>query len=403
MTIMWSQEQQEAIDLCADIKQKLVGVTGEAGTGKTTILKAVAQQLQEMYSHRDESDPAIALCAPTGRAAKRIQEATGIRAMTIHRMLRYSAPENEDDITLPAYDKFNKMPYDVILVDESSMVPEDIYRGIIDAMKPGAIIRFFGDANQLPPVQGNSPFLQILEKFPSATLTHNYRSDDGVVSAARAIIRGRTPATNEQFQTLNPGTGNLLPAADEFIDDTFRGMNSQIIIPTKKGKYGTFAVNRWVQGKLNRDGPTMRLVYEIQNGESEERVFRPGDKVIWVKNDYNLNLMNGQIGWIAYFDNDSGEITVTFDGKDKVIPPLVEKFDEKRGRAIFSYDPRKNLELAYAITTHKAQGSEFKNVLLLLNRSYVLNRANFYTAVTRARDKVTVIYGPGGLAAAMKK
>ncbi len=400
----YSVEQQDAIDLCANRKHKLVGVTGEAGTGKTTILKAVAEEFFPS-SNRAENQESVALCAPTGRAAKRIQEATGIKAMTIHRMLRFGAPpdDEEDAMTLPAHDKFNKMPYDTILVDEASMVADDLYRSIIDAMKPGAVIRFFGDANQLPPVQGISPFLNILEKFPSATLTHNYRSDDGVVAAARSIIRGRTPQSNDQFQTLNPGTGNLLPAADKFIDDTFRGMNSQIIIPTKKGKYGTFAVNRWVQNKLNPAKESMRLVYDIGNGESEERVFRRGDKVIWTKNDYNLGLMNGQIGWVTDFDMDSGDMVLNFDGKDKLIPPIVERFDENRGRGIFSYDARKNLELAYAITTHKAQGSEFRNVVLLLNRSYVLNRANFYTAVTRAKDKVTVLFGPGGLQAAMKK
>lgn len=398
MSHIWSEEQQYAIDLCGNRTHKLVGVTGEAGTGKTTILRAVATVLKEEYPESD----AIALCAPTGRAAKRIQEATGIKAMTIHRMLRYSAPEDEDDITMPAYDKFNKMPYDTVLVDESSMVSDDIYRGMIDAMKPGAVIRFFGDANQLPPVNSVSPFLNILDKFPSATLTHNYRSDDGIVDAARKIIRGKVPQANAQFQMLNPGTGNLLPAADEFINDSFRGMNSQIIIPTKKGKYGTYAVNRWCQNKLNREGETLRLMYDIGNGEKEERTFRVGDKVIWTKNDYELNLMNGQIGWITAFDTDGGDITVNFDGRDKNVPPLIEKYDKERGRAIFSYDPRKNLELAYAITTHKAQGSEFLNVLLLLNRSMVLNRANFYTAVTRAKDKVTCLFGPGGLHAAMQ-
>ena len=394
MSINYSEEQQGAIDLCSNRQNKLVGVTGEAGTGKTTILRAVA----------DGSDGEIALCAPTGRAAKRIQEATGQKAMTIHRMLRFSMPADDEEFGMPAYDKWNKMPYDTILVDEASMVPEDLYRSVIDAMKPGSVIRFFGDANQLPPVKGSSPFLTILEKFPSATLTHNYRSDDGVVAAARSIIRGRTPQANEQFQTLSPGSGNLLPAADRFIDDSYRGMNSQIIIPTKKGKYGTFVVNRWVQNKLNPSGKQIRLVYDIeQNGEKEERVFRVGDKVIWVKNDYNIGLMNGQIGWITDLDDDSGDIIVNFDGKDRVIPPTTPVYDPQTGRQQYTYDARKNLELAYAITTHKAQGSEFQNVMILLNKSFVLNRANFYTAVTRAKDRVICLFGPGGLAAAMKK
>lgn len=389
-----TEEQHEAIELCANRNNKLAGVTGEAGTGKTTILKQV---------HELTGGDAVCLCAPTGRAAKRISEATGIPALTIHRMMRFSMPEDDDEAGMPAYDKNNRLPYKTILVDESSMVNEDLYRCVIDAMQPSSVIRFFGDANQLPPVEGKSPFIRLLDKFPSAVLTNNFRSQDGVVSCARDIIRGRIPSPNDQFEMMNPGTGNMLPIIDEMIDDTFRGLNSQVIIPTKKGKYGTFAINKHMQRRLNGDAPTMSFEWDDKySGEREKRTFGVGDKVIWTKNDYKLNLFNGEIGWVMEVDDEGGDICCRFDGRDKIIPPILESYDPRSGRPIFNYDPRRNMDLAYAITTHKAQGSEFDRVLLMLNNSFVLNRANFYTAVTRARKHVWCVFGSGGLRAAMK-
>lgn len=391
-----SEEQLRAVDLCSDRQKKLVGVTGEAGTGKTTLLKYVHDNFLDT-----DFDSTI-LIAPTGRAAKRIQEATNIPARTIHRMLRWSVPDDDDEHGLPVFDKWNKYPYKTVLVDESSMVSDELYRPLIDALPNGGVIRFFGDANQLPPVSGRSPFMDILTKFPSITLNHNYRSDDGVVAAARQIIRGRVPEPNEQFVMVNPGNGNILPAIETFIDDTFRGINGQLIIPTKIGKYGTESINRWLQQRLNPAGKAMLYRWDDKNGNVFERRFRVGDKIIWTKNDYHLNLFNGMIGWVSDLNHDTGEMILNFDGKDKLIPTHCESWDPS-GRAIFQYDPRERIDLAYAITTHKAQGSEFDRVVMLINKTHVINRANFYTGVTRAKKKVAVILGPGALYMAMKK
>lgn len=386
--LVLSEEQHNAIELGIDKVKKLVGVTGAAGTGKTSIMG-------EVYLNGDWQMPV--LVAPTGRAAKRIQEATGIPAKTIHRFMRYSMPADDDEAGLPAYDKFNKFPNDCVLVDEASMVSDDLYRAILDAMPPRCVIRFFGDANQLPPVHGSSPFVTILNKFPSVTLTKNFRSGDGIVTAANQIINNHVPQPNEKFRMLNPGNGNIMPTMEEFIDDSFRGLAGQLIIPTKKGKYGTFAFNRYLQQRLNPTGP----VIEIKIDDDETRRFRVGDKVIQTKNDYKLNIFNGMIGWVVDIDED--DIIVNFEERDIRIPAHLESYNPHTGRAIFQYDPRMNLDLAYAITTHKAQGSEFNKVVLLIQKSFVLNRANFYTAVTRAKDQVTVICGPGALAQAMRK
>ena len=392
-----SEEQREAVDLCADRSKKLVGVTGEAGSGKTTILRFAYDKLSN-----DENN-FIALVAPTGRAAKRIQEATGINAKTIHRFMRWSVPTDDDEHGLPAYDKFNKYPYNTVFVDEASMVNEELYRALIDALPAGGVIRFIGDANQLPPVEGKSPFLTLLDKFPSVRLTHNFRSQDGVVAAARQIIRMRIPEANDQFTIINSGQQNMLNILDNIIDDTFRGMAAQVIIPTKVGNYGTQAVNVYMQQKLNGDsGKALVIQWKDKSDNVQQVKLREGDKIIWTKNDYKLLLYNGMIGWVSSIDHESGELILNFDGEDKLIPTHIESYD-KDGRAIFQYDPRRNIELAYAVTTHKAQGSEFDRVVLLLNKSYVLNRANFYTAVTRAKKSVTAIRGSGALYSAMNR
>lgn len=391
-----TEKQEAAVALCLDRSNRIVAVTGAAGTGKTSILKYV----------REELDPdTTALCAPTGRAAKRIQEATGFRASTIHRMMRYGMPDDDDEVSFPAHNERNPLPYLTILVDEASMVDEELYRNVIDAMPTGSVIRFFGDIHQLPPVNGISPFARILEKYPNVILEENFRSQDGIISVSQDILKGKTPQPNEKFVMLNPGAGKMLEGADVFIDDAFRGMSKQIIIPTKKGKYGTWDVNRYMQNKLNPSGKALR--FDVRDPREpdvvDRRVLRIGDKVIQTKNDYNIKVFNGQIGWIEDLDPEEGWLDVNFEGRVYHYPPILEKYDERRGRNLFAYDPRINLELGYAITTHKAQGSEFDLVLLMLNNSYVLNRANFYTAITRAKEKVVCLLGPGALNAALKK
>lgn len=389
-----SHDQQLAIDMGLDLANRIVGVTGEAGTGKTFVLGEIGAGLKERKYE-------VALTAPTGRAAARIQESSGIRAVTIHRLLRWTMPdEDDDDFGMPSHSKMNPMPYDVILVDESSMMSEDLYRALIDAMKPGACIRFFGDMNQLPPVEGESPFLKLLKRFPSIKLEENFRSDSGIVKAARQVIKGVVPSPNPEFQLLNIGHGFTLSVLDKFLDADFTTMDAQVIIPTKVGKYGTIAVNKYMQQKLNTHPRSILLSYNDGEGEIRHTRLRPGDKILWTKNIYDLKLFNGMIGYVVDFDDETGTIVANFEGRDRVIPPHMETLDS-RGKSLFAFDPRKYIDLAYAITTHKSQGSEFKKIVVLLQRSRVLNKANFYTAITRAKLHVTCIAGAGGLSAAM--
>jgi exodeoxyribonuclease V alpha subunit len=393
----FSVDQHTAVELCLDLSARIVSVTGEAGTGKSSVLGVVVTELHEKgYS--------VAVCAPTGRAAQRIRELTGHRAQTAHRLLGYGAPDPDDpdDITIPKRSRIQPIPADVVIVDEASMLSEDLHRNLVDALRPGASIRFFGDIHQLPPVksEGVPPFKKMLDKYPKVILTKNFRSTDGIVQAAQSVLRGLVPRTNSKFQLLNYTSSIGLNILDKFIDQDFMTPRAQIIAPTRTGKLGTQIINGYIQQKLNLNKRVLDLEYDLGRGEMHKLRVRQQDKVLWTKNDYNLGLMNGMIGTVVDFDDFTGAVVITFDGKDYTIPSLLERFDDNN-RKVESYDPRKYIDLAYAITTHKSQGSEFARVVMMLYWSSVMSRENFYTAITRGKEHVTIIAGPGGLKAAM--
>lgn len=394
----FSVDQHTAVELCCDTLQRIVAVTGEAGTGKTSVLGEVVASLEDRGL-------VVELCAPTGRAAARIREATGHRARTVHRLLGYGHPDpnDPDDESIPERGRGSPVPADVILVDESSMLSEDLYRNLVDSLRRGAAIRFFGDINQLPPVNSQqSPFKRILNKFPKVVLTKNFRSTDGIVKAAQAIIRGQMPRANERFSMIKvPHQNGLMVLAKFITPDMIDPKKSQVIVPTRVGKLGTIVINAYMQERLNPGNKMLSIDYDIGE-ENEHRIrLKPNDKILWTKNDYNLNLMNGMIGRVVDIDDLSGALVCEFEGVDYMIPAFLEGYDSIK-RASFQYDPRRYIDLAYAITTHKSQGSEFDKIVLMLNYSKVMNKQNFYTAVTRGRHHVTVLAMPGGLKAAMK-
>ena len=404
-----SAEQLEAIDLATTLSNRICCVTGQAGTGKTTILKHVYAELAERFdlvrvqvtkdTYEDQS--AVMLCAPTGRAATRIEEATGIPAMTIHRMLRFNAPVIDDDgkeiEPLPAYDKLNPMPYDVVIVDEASMVATELYRKIIDALKPGAVIRFFGDLNQLPPIgdEGGSPFGIALKKYPSVTLTENFRSGDDIIDASDKVIRNRIPSANNGvlIHRANRGGDGMEQVLKLCRDTDFTAMENQIICPTRANKNGSFAISTQIQTLFNPSKEKLTVFRtERYNGETQTiaTAFKRGDKVIWTKNDYTLGLFNGQIGRLLDWQEGTGDMLINFDGQDHHIPHTAKRFDPFK-QVEYSYDPRTQIDLAYAITTHKAQGSQFDTVMYVVAFSRAGTRQNVYTALTRAKNKIVII------------
>lgn len=406
----WSMEQETAIDLAVDVTNRIVCVTGGAGVGKTSIIAEVCKKLQAQFdtfvNNAGETISEVVLCAPTGRAAKRIEEATGIPAMTIHRMLRYTMPEDDAEFGLPMYSKTNPMPYKVVLIDEASMLTKELRRAIIDALPAGGIIRFFGDVNQLPPIDPNqkpgellhSPFAADLKKFPSMTLTKNFRSEDGIIKVAQNVIDNRIPLPNSQVELFRVGYDVAMSKIAELATRVdFTKDENQIICPTKVNKTGCEALNRMFQLKFNPEKEKINIYMHDKVSHSiVTRAFKRGDKMLWIKNDYELDIMNGTLGRVIDFDEETGNILINIDGKDKEIPSVAYGRNTKTGE-VFEYDPRQRMILGYAISTHAAQGSQFDYVCYIISRSRVATRQNVYTAFTRAKSRLTVVNIGGAL------
>lgn len=401
--------QREAVSLCCDITQRVVGVTGPAGSGKTTILKTA-------YRALEDNGYTIALAAPTGKAAKRIYEVTGIQAFTNHRLLEYTHPGDPDPKTgkpvafsYPRRTRANPLELDILFVDEYAMVNWELHRSLFDALRPGASIRVFGDNNQLQPIEEDhrlkdkpSPFMEMLGKFQSVELetVHRQGKDSGILLNLQAILRGKMPTRNDQWSMQFTETpvdalrNIILEGLEKGID--YSDYNSQILTPQNTSWVGTVKLNAMIQGMFhNRMEPAIfvpRNAWVKGEGDTKGGMIRMfvGDKVIVTRNMYDLQLFNGESGKIIEITND-GEIIIDFGDREQAVPPIL--MVQNRYGKIIEVDPRKDLDLGYAITTHKAQGSEYNNVVYVLNKStgYMQNRRNFYTAASRGREHVHII------------
>jgi exodeoxyribonuclease V alpha subunit len=396
------ETQYKAVAACCNIANRIVAVTGAAGTGKTTILKHVYRQL---YS---QGRPVV-LCAPTGKAAKRITEATGITAQTIHRLLEYPHPGERDEktgkaliSTDPKRDRNNPIEEMVVLCDEYAMVSVEVHRNLLDALPNGGVIRMFGDANQLQPIESNkrlqrelSSFLKILNKFDGIRLEtiHRQVGDSNIITNGQRIIQGSMPLRRDDFVikiTDNPVETVLDFMQDNLADEIDYGtIHNQLITPTKVGWVGTEALNSAIQQLLQPSSKPYVIAERQKWSNIEEQRFYLDDKIINTTNNYPLGMFNGETGVIKAF-MDNGDIVIDFGDKTIEVPVSLEMVGR---HGTFYMNPQKDLDLAYVITTHKAQGSEYDRVCYIMNRSrsYLLNRKNFYTATSRARSHVTVI------------
>tara|TARA_R100000329_G_scaffold145994_1_gene132117 strand:- start:878 stop:2212 length:1335 start_codon:yes stop_codon:yes gene_type:complete len=399
----YDEDQLTAIDHCLDPSRRVVAITGEAGTGKTTIM----QDVYRLWKKRGKN---VVLCAPTGKAAKRITEATGITACTIHRLLEYPMPGEIDEntgkalvSTDPKRDRMNPIDYNVVLADEYAMVNTEVHRNLLDALPSGGLIRMFGDANQLQPIEGSknrkkkyeSPFVRMLAKFEGTWLKsiHRQAEDCSIISNGHKIIHGMIPARKDDFAMKI--TDEPVHSVEDFVMDNltngidFGTTAHQIISPTKQGWIGTTALNATIQGLLqNSDKDSIELDRHKWSKQEYLRVF-VGDKVIQTVNQYPLEVFNGETGIIKSFD-EAGGVVIDFGDKTVTIPYTLEMSGRQ---GTYYINPQKDLDLAYVITTHKAQGSEYDEVCYIMNqsRSWQLNRKNFYTGISRAKHKVTVI------------
>lgn len=429
--MQFDEKQLQAIKLCGDLSKRIVAITGEAGTGKTTIIKEVYKNFikyihenKNLFGIKDNTqfydEDYVVLVAPTGKAAKRIYEATGIPAMTIHRLLEYPSPGEIDEktgkplvTTSPKRDRKNPIKQKIVLCDEYAMVSYELHRNLIDALPRGGCIRMFGDCNQLEPIEESivlkgkpSQFQEMLIRFPCVKLDQIHRQEDGssIIDNSHNINRGIMPKRCDDFQ-LYFTNDRIFPTQiiSDIIDKDkdYYTASKQIISPSKMSWVGTDKLNSMIQMK--------RFADDFDNGYPVERHkwskiqdFRLfiGDKVIFCKNNYDLGVFNGETGIIIAADR-YGDITIDFGDKIVTIPTCQQLQVYSK---MVEYNPQKDIELAYVITTHKSQGSEYKEISYIIDRSviYMCSRKNLYTAITRAKEKVNIISDQKTLVFALK-
>jgi exodeoxyribonuclease V alpha subunit len=362
-------------------------LTGGPGTGKTTVVKALLRIFNSMGLK-------VALAAPTGRAAKRLSESTQNEAKTIHRMLEFSFEKEDEAVFLR--NKNNLLEEGVVIIDEMSMTDTYLFCALLKAVKPGAHLILIGDADQLPSVGAGNVLHDILEsgRFSTVKLTEVFRQaqESLIITNAHRINEGQMPV-------LNVGDNDFffLPReSDSAIASTIAELchkrlpkaygtdivsQIQVITPSRRGEGGTENLNRLLQSVLNPVG----------EGKAEhamrERVFRVGDKVMQIKNNYEIEWVRGTQKGMGIFNGDIGEI-LSIRPSDKL---MEIRFDDRM--VSYEFSMLEELELAYAITVHKSQGSEYPVVIIPVYSAapMLLTRNLFYTAVTRAQKMVILV------------
>jgi exodeoxyribonuclease V alpha subunit len=364
--------QREAIRQACT--QKVLVITGGPGVGKTTIVRAVL----EIFAAKDKR---CALCAPTGRAAKRLNETTGRAASTIHRLLEF-----EPALAGFKRDRANPLDADLVVMDEASMVDVVLMNQFLKAVPPWACLVLVGDVNQLPSVGPGTVLGDIIAsgRVPVVRLTEVFRQAEcsWIVRAAHSVNEGEVPDPAPPGQgdfyfieATTPGTildriitvvRDRIPA--RFGLDPFRDI--QVLAPMNVSDLGTRSLNARLQEVLNPEG----------SGAEVERYggrYRVGDKVLQTQNDYQKEVFNGDIGRVRAVDPEERELVVDYDGRG----------------VIYDYGELDELTLAYAVTVHKAQGSEYPAVVMPLHTQHfmLLQRNLLYTGLTRGRKLVVLI------------
>ena len=364
-------------------------LTGGPGTGKTTVVRALMRIFQRM-------DFSVALCAPTGRAAKRLSEATSCEAKTIHRLLEMGY-EGDGRATFKR-DEFDLLDEDVIIVDEASMVDNALMSALLKATKAGARIVIIGDSDQLPSVGAGNVLRDIIDsgRFATVCLTEIFRQAEQslIIRNAHAINKGKMPELlvkdNDFFYLRRGDDKQIAMTVTELCRDRLpkaygdiakNGL--QVICASRKGEAGTENLNIILQNALN---PAHRAKREYK---FREKIFREGDRVMQTRNNYDIvwertvdgkdgnGIFNGDIGTIVSIEVSDGYMEMLFDDK----------------KVIYDISMLDDIEHAYAITVHKSQGSEYPIVVMpMCSAAYMLHTRNLlYTAVTRAQKMVVLV------------
>lgn len=388
--IVFAKKQKEAIK--ESVENGMLIITGGPGTGKTTTINAIIKLFEEKKLK-------IALAAPTGRAAKRMSQATDREAKTIHRLLEYSFMEEEMGFER---DEGNPLDVDVVIIDEASMVDIILMNNLLKAIMPGTRVIFIGDIDQLPSVGPGNVLKDIIKsgvvKVVKLDEIFRQAEESMIVVNAHKINKGEFPSLNVKGKDFyfipkyNPKevVETILGLCNRRLPN-FNGYDSlkdiQVLTPMKKGDIGTNSLNKHLQEILNPKG------YGKSEKKIGDEIFRVGDKIMQIKNNYTTEweiiengvvkekgegVYNGDFGFIVDIDNDAEILKVLFD-------------DEKEVE--YDFGQLDELKLAYATTVHKSQGSEFPVVIMPISGGppMLLTRNLLYTAITRAKELVVLV------------
>lgn len=364
-----ADKQREAVE--KSLESGMTVITGGPGTGKTTVV-------QTIISLAEQEGLRILLCAPTGRAAKRLAETTQRKAKTIHRLLIPDGRQGR--IQVFEYNETKRLPADLVIVDEVSMLDMEMMYHLLSALKPQCRCILVGDADQLPSVGAGAVLHDIIAsgQVPVVRLDTIFRQQEGgrIVTNAHLINSGRLPVVNEdpefrfvEIEDEAQGAEKISALYNSELLETGDKFAVQVLSPMYKNPCGVDNLNQLIQGRFN---PPAEGKGELKG---KNVIFRVGDKVMQKHNDYEKGVFNGDIGEIFAIQ------------KDMVYVRYPEQDVKYEGQEV------DEITLAYAITVHKSQGSEYHTVIMVLVNSHaiMLQRNLFYTAVTRAKRKVILV------------
>ena len=370
LDIKYEIEQKEAIYNA--LNNNLSIITGGPGTGKTTIERGIIFAYQELTRLTYEY---IKLAAPTGKAAKRIEESTGYAASTIHKLLRYDTLGNF------FYNRFNTLPVKLLIIDEASMIDTFLFKNLLEAIDSSTKLVIVGDSDQLPSIGAGQVLKDLIDSDAFITTKlkkiHRQKENSKIISLAYDVLEGEISteldSEHDELTFIPSRQGDLLPTLKNIVDHyTSLGFDMysdiQILIPIYKGGVGIEVVNKFMQMNYNSS-------YDLNSDEGIDRFFID-DKIIQLINQYEDGVMNGDMGIVSDKLGDK-EIVVDFQSN------LVS----------YKGEDLSNISLAYAISIHKSQGSEFKVVIIPFFNNYriLLNKKLVYTAITRAKEHLVLV------------